>query len=139
MILAHDTFGAECGHGALAAALGIPVMDVMQHFERGGWVNIPMMKVAILDASGKKPFKRADIPVGVRGVALVQFIGRWMEPKVPKAARCAHRHWIAFKDGLVWDANTAHWTTPALWREWVPALYSEKTTGHQIDSAWLIL
>lgn len=138
MILASDIFGAKCGHGALAAAIGVPVMDVMQHFERGGWVNVPMMKTAILSA-GRKFVKYHGIPFGGEGVALIQFLGKWMEPQVPKTARCAHRHWIGLKGGMVWDANIMHWTTPVLWEAWVPALYSDKTTGHQIESEWLIL
>lgn len=138
MILAHDNFNAMCGHGALAAALGIRVMDVMQYFDNGGWVNIPMMKEAIRRA-GHPIIKSQPYSSFGLGVALVQFLGRWMEPQVPAAARCAHRHWIAFYDGRIWDSNTMHWMTTKAWEDWIPALYSNKTTGHQIDSAWLIV
>lgn len=137
MILAHDVFNAMCGHGALAAALGIPVMDAMQYFDNGGWVNIPMMKTAIVRA-GKRPLKWLGCGSSGNGVALVQFLGRWMEPQVPPAARCAHRHWIAFHEGRIWDSNTMHWMTTKAWKDWITALYTDKTTGHEIDSAWIL-
>lgn len=137
MMLANDTFGAMCGHGALAAALGIPVVDAMKYFQCGGWVNVPRMKAAIIE-SGKQVTRNPFIPPCGIGVALIQFLGRWMEPKVPKTARCAHRHWIAFNDYLVWDSNTELWHSMNEWEGWVPALYSEKTTGHKIDAAYII-
>lgn len=136
---AAEAFGAACGHGALAAALGTTVgITVDRYFDgQGGWVNIPMMKAAMARA-GRSCRRQPAIPSRGDGVALVQWLGRWMEPQVPPAARCAHRHWIAFREGLVWDVNRPRWMSPEEWHRWVPALYGPKVTGHQISSAYLL-
>lgn len=136
MQLANEVFDAMCGHGALAALLGISVMDAMRHFEKGGWVNIPMMKTA-MSRAGVSFVRNPFIPAHGKGVALVQFLGRWMEPQVPKAARCAHRHWIAFSDLLVWDSNLERWEPLGEWEQWLPQIYDGRTTGHQVDAAWI--
>lgn len=138
MMLANEVFKAACGHGALAAALGIRVMDVMQYFDDGGWVNIPIMKAAIFRATCAPPIKRPLFNPWGRGVLLVQWLGRWMEPQVPAAARCAHRHWVAFNGGYIWDSNTEKWMATEAWEKFLPELYCDKTTGHKIDSLWVI-
>lgn len=139
MQFAHENFNAMCGHGALAAALEIDVHHAMKYFDKGGWVNIPIMKAAIRKA-GHQCIKRPGPfrPVST-GVAMVQFLGSWMNEGVPIAARCAHRHWIAFKDGAVWDSNTELWMYLDEWEKLVPALYSPKTTGHAIESTFVIV
>lgn len=142
MAICAEMQDAACGHGALAAALGIPVVIVMAELfaEQGGWVNIPMMKEAIGRAE-KGCVRLAAIPSAGSpgaGVAIVQWLGRWMEPQVPRAARAAHRHWIAFREGFVWDANRPEWIPLAEWHRWVPILYGPKDTGHEIEAAYLI-
>lgn len=140
MVACADAFGAACGHGALAAALGVPVCIVMAELfpDSGGWLNVPMMNAAAHKA--EREVKRLDsIPSNGDGVALIQWLGRWMEPGVPPQARCAHRHWIAFRGGLVWDANRTEWITFESWNEWVPTLYGAKTAGHEVAAAYLLL
>lgn len=135
MNLAYEHFGAACGHGALAAALGCPVLQVVPLLKRG-WVNIPIMKDAIA-ASKKRPTKHAAIPEKGCGVAMVQFLGPWMEPGIPVAARCTQRHWIGLHDGLVWDANCQHWMSRREWEEWVTGIYPRRATGHELYGAWV--
>lgn len=142
MDLAHKVFGAMCGHGALAAALGIPVMDVMQYFKEEdlskGWVNTPMMQAAIF-ASGRDMTRDLNWEAGP-GVALVQFLGKWMNPGVPAVARCAHRHWVAWQPGkIIWDSNIEMWISFEEWETWLPQLYSDKTTGHNFATVWSII
>lgn len=131
-------FGAACGHGALAAALGVPVVIVMHEcFEdTGGWVNIPMMQVAMRRA-GRSWRRETAIPATGDGVAMVQWLGSWMEAKVPPHVRCCYRHWIAFRDGLLWDANAHLWMTPEQWHGWVPQVYPRRVTGHRVDAAYV--
>lgn len=138
MDLANKVFEAMCGHGALAAALGIPVMDAMQYFEKGGWINMPMMKAAIYKA-GKNPIKVRGMHRCGPGVALIQFLGKWMNEGVPAAARCAHRHWVAFQsDKTIWDSNIEMWVSFEEWEAWLPTLYTENTTGHEFATIWSI-
>ena len=68
---------------------------------------------------------------------MIQFLGPWMEPGVPVAARCTQRHWIGLRDGAVWDSNCQHWTTLAEWEEWVPRIYPRRSTGHEMYGAWI--
>ena len=105
-----EIFGAACGHGALAAAFGVPVVVVMDAcFEnRGGWLNIPMMQRAIRSA-GRSYLHQRDIPDTGTGVAMVQWLGPWMNPNLRPHVRCAYRHWIAFQDGQYWDSNLEFW------------------------------
>lgn len=135
MDLANEHFGAVCGHGALAAALGVPVLQVVTMLKRG-WVNIPTMKEAIATAR-KIARKHETIPAKGNGVAMVQWLGSWMEPGVPVAARCTQRHWIGLHGGMIWDANHQHWMTPAEWEAWVPAIYPRRATGHELYGAWI--
>ena len=130
--------GAACGHGALAAALGIPVVvAVLEGFHgRGGWVNIPMMQAAIQRA-GRTWRREAQIPAAGDGVAIVQWLGPWMEPRVPRRVRACYRHWIAFRDGLLWDANAHLWMTPEEWHGWIPQVYPRRVTGHRVDGAYV--
>lgn len=132
MELAAEQFGAACGHGALAAALGCPVRLAVPLFERPGWINIPMMTAAIV-AAGWTYRKVRTIPRSGTGVAMVQFLGPWMKDGVPPAARCKYRHWIAVADGVLhWDANWPEWAGARVWSLRAPELYPERCTGHEI-------
>lgn len=137
MDVANEHFGAMCGHGALAAALGLPVLHVMPLFDKSGWVNIPTMKAAIQHAG--RSYRKAPRPpeIGI-AVVLVQWLGTWMEPQAPAAARCAHRHWIAVNNMLAWDVNRPEWIAVSEWLAWLPTIYPRRVTGHQVDSVWVI-
>jgi len=116
-------FDAACGHGALAAALGIQVSMVMKHFgNEGGWVNIPKMKAAIVDIRGKKPtgYGACWPTCEHRYVSILNFIGPWSHHIMGQAS---HRHWVAGlwdekrNETQVWDANYQEWLTFADWKE----------------------
>jgi len=117
MAEANAAVGAACGHFALAASLGLNVMDVVQNFpglsEGKSWCSVNTMERALQTASVKWQ------AVGVRwpavGVVIVQGIGSWMKPGVPFGARLSRTHWIAVKGDLVADANAARWLTRAEW------------------------
>lgn len=135
MVTAYADLGAMCGHGALAAALGIPVKQAFPYFEQRGWVNIPMMKAAI-EKAGKFWLRTFAQPGLGTAVVMVQWLGRWMEPGVPIGARCAHRHWIALREGNVWDSLRCRdgWLTRTEWERGIEATYPPRVTGHQIDA-----
>lgn len=141
---ASDLFGAMCGHGALAAAIGENVMTVEHVFERaGGWVNLPQMLKAI-ELLPRHEVHSQDT-IWDRGrdemqLVLIQFTGSWMEPGVPPAARCKYRHWIAAKGELVWDANESDfWFSYAEWRDGiVPGLLPKRATGWRVFRALIL-
>lgn len=134
---AHAQKGAMCGHGALAAALGVSVMAAMAFFDQGGWVNVPMMKDAI-QRSGHL-WQRVDKPnEGSDGVILIQWEGPWTRPGVPPAAACKYRHWIATRQGKVWDVNTQTWDSQDEWKTVVRSIIPERSTGFSVWGALLI-
>jgi hypothetical protein len=130
--------GARCGHGALAAALGIPVLEAMKHL-KSGWVNVPMMKRAI-EAHGRR-WKRVERPeAGDTAVILVQFLGPWMDEGKPPALACRYRHWVACnEDGQLWDANWPGWMPHDVWKTLAPELLPEESNGYVVWGALEIL
>jgi hypothetical protein len=135
-----NKMGAMCGHGALAAAIGLPVLDVYGPFFEGrsGWINVPMMKAAII-RSGHSWARLEKLDEGQTGVILIQFTGPWTNPGVPVAAACLHRHWIATRAGLVWDVNTERWESQDDWKSIVPDLLPERATGYRVWGALKIV
>jgi len=126
-------FGAMCGHGAFAAAIGSNVFEVMKHFQRGGWVNMPIMEKALRNA--RKSPKRVngwwtkDDDVAL---TLLQFLGPWMAEGVSPFARCRYRHWVATRGNLIWDANTEAWHPKEVWEDLVIRdLMPERGTGYE--------
>lgn len=138
--LAHEAFDAMCGHGALAAALGKEVCDVMKFFDQGGWVNVPMMRRAAYHAANSLPVMVPRWPTLTEtAVALIQFLGPWMEPGILPAARCKYRHWVAVRRGLVWDVNEPRWLGPSQWEQAVvPGLMPKRGTGWELFRSILI-
>lgn len=125
---ANMTCGAMCGHGALAAALGIPVMAAMSHFTKPKWVNVPMMKAAIHNAGYR--WERIPKPSqGMTAVILIQFLGPWTNPGVPPAAACKYRHWVATRGGFIWDANFQEWQYEGGWKRRFVEIYPPRATG----------
>ena len=138
MEVAAVNFDAACGHGALAAAVGCQVCYAMQYFGAGGWVNIPMMKSALAHANVCFDSVDGWDQTGACAVTMIQFLGPWMNPGVPVAARCQHRHWVATREGMVWDCNTGKWQTREEWEKEVPPLLMPKRgTGFQATRSFV--
>lgn len=97
---AYNTWGANCGPGALAAILDRPLDDVrplLRGFDQKHYTNPRMMRAA-LDALGVKytwAVRRAGYLPPLHGLARVQWTGPWMKPGVPPAAAYRHTHWVA--------------------------------------------
>lgn len=130
----HEMPGVACGHGALAAAIGCAISDVLPRLKPDGWVNYPMMLEALVNLGIRSRSHRdtiAETPHDDRGVCLIQWAGPWCDPGRPPAARCQHRHWIAMRENLVWDINAPDvWTSIADWADFMPAnLMPPRATG----------
>ena len=136
-------WGAACGHGALAACLGTPVSVTLPLLGKGGWINVPMMKDALIKASKRFGVRRdGSWPQRGKAVVMLQWLGSWMEPGVPLGARCAYRHWVAVRDMIItdkrviWDANSQQWQTLEQWeREILPLVIHPKATGWEVSFA----
>lgn len=116
---AADTWGFNCGPGALCALLDMTPPEVRPHmldFEKKGYTNPTMMR-KILDGL-KVNYRWEVVPIQYPPVNLwpdnslirIQWAGPWTEPAVPMRVRYRHTHWIACRhvgDGTfdVFDVN----------------------------------
>jgi hypothetical protein len=138
MEVARENFGAMCGHGALAAILGKEVCLTMKYFGRGGWVNIPMMRAAI-EKSGHLWIKAGKPPAALSALVLLQWTGPWSHPGVPPAAACRYRHWVATREGFVWDANTQRWEPKHEWKRIIPHLRPDRAGSLILHSSMIVV
>lgn len=137
MTEAHSV-GAMCAHGALAAALGITVMEVMKLFAKKGWINLPMMMSAV-SASGRRWEHHEQPQDSWDAVILIQWIGPWTQPGVPPRVACRYRHWVATRRGLIWDANWPEWISHSEWKERALDLVPARSTGWRVPASLRLL
>lgn len=93
---AFDTWGCNCGPGAIAGVLGMKLDQVRPHleeFEARRYTN-PTMMWRILRNLQVSYYLRRDREWPVFGLARIQWEGPWTEPGVPMAARYRHTHWV---------------------------------------------
>lgn len=87
LLAAYDAWGANCGPGALAAALGVPVMalrDVFPWFPRTSHTTPTKLEevlraLALQDRTGGWS-RVSDGSTPDNGVSMVQFTGPWTDP-----------------------------------------------------------
>lgn len=133
-----------CGHGALAAVLGVGVFEAFSLLgDREGAVNMPQMEGA-LKQSGcvwRKLAAGQKVPAEGRGIVMVQWLGPWM--RAPVFVQCQYRHWIAVRGGVVWDINwPGAWMTKKEWLRCVhstPGLMPVRCTGWDVAGTWELL
>lgn len=105
-----DSWGFNCGPGALCAVLGYTPDELRPHlgdFEQRGYMNAPMVMETLDRLKVRYRTMRDGWPQF--GLCRVQWEGPWLDPGVPMAARYRHTHWIAAEnavDGLrIFDVN----------------------------------
>lgn len=142
---AFDTWGSNCGPGAIAAVMGMTLDEVRPHmgdFEKKRYTN-PTLMFDALNSIGR-PWRKMRAPLTVPswGLIRVQWHGPWMAEGVPIAARYRHTHWIGGAKGdgqiLAFDINCMEvggWVT---WKNWgeilVPNLLKEAVP--RADGTW---
>lgn len=142
---AADTWGANCGPGAIAGVLGYTLDELRPHlfdFERKRYTN-PTLMWQILRGLGV-PF-RVEVARAwpAYGLARIQWEGPWTQPGVPIGARYRRTHWVGSSlgrtmgDAKVFDINCicdGGWVSFNVWsRQVVPWLLKEcepKANGH---------
>lgn len=98
---AFDTWGANCGPGAIAAMCHRTLDELrplMGDFESRGYTN-PSLMFEVLDRIDARYTVRrrgGDLIVGfpLYGLSRIQWEGPWTRPGVPIAARYRHTHWV---------------------------------------------
>lgn len=110
---AADTWGCNCGPGAIAAICGLTLDEARPHlgdFERKKYTN-PTLMWAILNSIGARWRCDGGQPRAWPrfGLARVQWEGPWTQPGVPMVARYRHTHWVgSWRDGnatQIFDIN----------------------------------
>ena len=150
---ASDSWGFNCGPGALCAVLGMTPEEIRPHlgdFESKGYTN-PTLMAGILHRL-QVPFVRAfkftgaskPLHVAVKwpafGLVRIQWDGPWTASGVPIRARYRHTHWIGYEEndglGMVFDVNAMRERGWLAFSEWslqlVPWLLNQvepKATG----------
>lgn len=127
----YETWGANCGPGALAAITGLTLDQVRPHlraFDEKRYTNPTMMRGALESLNVMFDWQvreRAYLPP-LFGLARVQWDGPWTQPGVPPAAAYRHTHWIASSQNKIFDINcmcVGGWVSFAEWgRQVVPWL-----------------
>lgn len=147
---AADSWGFNCGPGALCAVSGMTPSEIRPHlgdFERKGYTN-PKLMYEILRRlfSDNWTVTPLDNWPGF-GLVRIQWHGPWMSPSVPIRARYRQTHWIAYRlaDNHVFDVNAMcvggwlperEWSTqlvPWLLRQCVPRANGDWSRTHVIE------
>ncbi|RKI22828.1 hypothetical protein D7Y27_43240 [Corallococcus sp. AB004] len=106
LLASNAAWGANCGPGALAAVLGVPVMGLHPYFAKP-WTTPTAMQAA-LTAKGRRFQLHQGFPAGdLLGLAFVQFRGTW--DSLPERAQYRHTHWVGLQrigaSIVVYDVN----------------------------------
>lgn len=124
--LAFKQWGANCGPHAAAAILGVSLdaaKDLFPDFWRMGVTSPQMMAEAI--SLAKRTCLRSGglktVTLPTRGVALIQWVGPWLEPGAPEKLAWRHSHWVASSMGHVFCTATPfrEWLPETRWRAWI--------------------
>lgn len=97
---AHSTWGCNCGPAALAAICNLTLDEVRPLFpDFPGYTNPTRMFAALKSTGGRWNWSSVTIaeqpPTWPSyGIARIQWLGPWMQPGVPIAARYKHTHWV---------------------------------------------
>ena len=105
---ANDEWGANCGPGALAAIMGVPVAQVRDrfpHFPAKAVTNLTQMRAAapshvrVTPAAPADPAPRGPFPVVERALVQIQWTGRWTRPDANRQFAyidcLKNSHWVA--------------------------------------------
>jgi hypothetical protein len=115
--LSFQLFNINCGPASLAALVGCNVLDIISLFPQypeKPWTNRTQMKFAF----EKARLTWQSIP-GVFpdvGICLIQFNGPWSKSTY-RLAQLRHTHWIAVRNGFVFDINWEGWLPRQIWEE----------------------
>ncbi|WP_223644319.1 hypothetical protein [Corallococcus sp. EGB] len=133
LLAAHASWGANCGPGALAAVLGVPVMGLRTYFPKP-WTTPTVMQAA-LTAHSRRFQVHQGFPTGdLLGLAFVQFRGTW--DTAPERAQYRHTHWVGQNRAgaclHVYDVNAGDaggWLSSDAWKALVLAPLMARKQG----------
>jgi hypothetical protein len=161
--LANEEWRATCGHFSIAAACNVPLPQVKAAYSKlTGWTSPTMLKEALNNlrrgfAENKLPrgcphevVKFARFHNGAPVIFRIQWEGRWLDEGVPPRVAYFHTHWVAMRDGYVFDPMLfwASWDAVQSWPDRVDAAVrlmardepkpKELVTGWHFTHAYLL-
>lgn len=142
---AWEAWGLNCGPGALAAVLDIPLgtaREALVGFDQKRYTNPTMMRAALVTLGVKFDWqvrKHAYLPP-IYGLARVQWEGPWTAAGVPPRVAYRHTHWIGGRvhagEQQVFDINcmsAGGWVSFGTWQRavvpWLLKQCEPKATG----------
>lgn len=146
----HDAnrhFRANCGPHALAAAAGIHILkaiEIIPDFIKKGYTNPTMMEKA-LKTLDRHVIRTKGLHIQTlpqRGIARIQWQGKWLNSDVPPIVAYAYTHWVASQDDYVFCTAMAAfgWVHFDAWKFEIAALCSRnKYTGWHATHHYLLL
>jgi len=109
--------GVNCGPAAYAALIGRKILDVIDLFPQypeRPWTSRTQMKGVL--KSSNLSWEATNDALPENGLCLVQFNGPWSNYSY-RLAQLRHSHWIAVKNGFVYDVNWEGWLPTQNWEE----------------------
>jgi len=128
-------YRANCGPASFAAVAGLLVTDIIRFFPQfpeSPHTNIPQMKSALSQCGICEDEMSEEWPKD--GLCLIQITGPWTERAWSHSA-CGHRHWVAVRNGYVYELNENAWMERADWIR----LMNERAASHSRSTGWRLL
>ena len=144
--VAYDTWGCNCGPGALAGVIGVTLEQIrpwLGNFEQKRYTNPTLMTKILRGLGIQWTCGKSGWPNW--GLARIQWHGPWMRPGGPIQARYRHTHWVGclhLSDGSlgIFDINAINngtgWVSSVDWNNvLVPYLLKDEPRA---DGEWSI-
>ena len=133
---AYQKWGANCGPHTVAAIRNLSLHEVRKYFEPFPGSTNPTLMQKVLGALGIEFKLSTDLRTKELrdGIAYVQWEGSWLKPDAPSVARYRHTHWIAVRNGWVYDMalDSARWIKKEEWRPRFDAMVAQEYAGWHI-------
>lgn len=116
ILLAQECFSANCGPISFATAVREEITDVIRHFP-----NFPARSHTTFRDMCRAcrdygcTFEVVPRTLPTSGVALVQWLGPWIEKDFRGRKSLQHTHWIAVAGDWCFDLNHTDWTRVSFW------------------------
>lgn len=129
-------FQANCGPASFAALTGLLVTEIIRffpHFPLSPHTNIPQMSAALGRCGIAAQDNGGSWPED--GICLIQINGPWTQKAWP-ADSCRRRHWVAVRNGFVYDVNVNRWTPRYTWQSTV---MDRLAAAHSRSTGWRLM
>jgi hypothetical protein len=144
-LTAHETWQANCGPHAIAAACGLNIEAVrgsIPNFGTMPWTTPTRLKAALdhlrQGFTEIRGIRKQEVPA--RGLARLQWEGRWLNAGVPKVVAYGYTHWVASWDNYVFDTGSSKfgWIPLSEWKADTDTYATTEFEGWHVTHHYLI-